>query len=889
MRKVTFTVNGAEKQVVVSEDRVLLDVLREDLALKGTKQSCDRKGQCGACTVIVDNKPVLSCVTKVRNLEGAKVITVEGLGTSENPHLIQHAFCITGAIQCGFCTPGMIMSAKALLDKNLNPTVEDVKKALRRNLCRCTGYKKIVEAVLLAARFLRGETTPDKEILRYEGETLGQSFIRPTAYIKAAGEAEFAGDIKLPDPLELVAVRSTENHALIKSIDYSEAEKMPGVAGVMTAKDIKGTNIIKVMAADQPVLCSDKVHVLGDAVAAVLAETKEQALAAAAMVKVEYEVLPEMREPADAMAEGAVEIHPGTPNLCHTGRQYRGNPEKALEEAEIVVESEFSTPMIHQAPLEPETASAWVEGEGEDKKLVVAGRGINIHQHCMLLQEALGFENVRVEEAYTGGNFGLKLDLTTEPLAAAAALHFNRPVRYVASLEESMKITTKRHPFDMKIRLGGTRDGNINVLDIDYMVNNGAYMSIGIGIVTRALQMLSGSYDIEHVRAEGKLCYTNNGWGGAARGAGPPQVNFALESAIQLFADKAGLDAYEVRRRNVLQPGQATSSGHVQDTWECVGCFDEIKPLYEEAVAAAKAFNDKADGTVRKGVGIAAASFGVGKGGPKDKATARVELNDDGTVTVFGSTADPGEGNDAMITQVAGHILGLAPGQVRYVTRNTDDTPDCGAASGSRITFVPGGAIQDACEQLKAAMDETGAKTASELKAAGKPVSFLGEKKLDTTALDENGQGRPYVGRVHGVQMAEVSVDTETGKVTVDRMTCVVDPGTIINPQVVEGQLEGGLDMGVGMALREEYILGKTKDWVTFKFPRITDMFEMNNILRGTPRANGTLGAVGVGEFVLLPTPACVTNAISFATGGARVRHLPATPEKVKAAIAEVR
>ena len=325
MKKVTFKVNGCSRQFIVEKDSVLLDLLRKDLRLTGAKQSCDRKGQCGACTVIVNRKAVRSCLTKVADLDGAEVITIEGLGTPQNPHLIQEAFVLAGAIQCGFCTPGMIMATKALLDENLNPTVEDIKKALRRNLCRCTGYKKIIEAVQLAGRFLRGETTPDQVRPDPSQGLIGVSHPRPSAMIKACGVAEFTADIHVSGAAELAAVHSPHAHALIKSIDTSAAEKMPGVIGVMTAKDIKGTNRLKYLVPDRPILCDTKVRYIGDPVAAVLAETREQALAATQAVKVEYELLPVMMTPSEALAEGAPQIHSDRPNLCYTQPQIRGD------------------------------------------------------------------------------------------------------------------------------------------------------------------------------------------------------------------------------------------------------------------------------------------------------------------------------------------------------------------------------------------------------------------------------------------------------------------------------------------------------------------------------------------------------------------------------------
>ena len=886
MKKIRLRVNGIWRELVVSSETVLLDVLREDLCLTGAKQSCDRKGQCGACTVIVNGQAVKSCLKTAAKLDGADVITIEGLGTPDNPHLLQVAFVLAGAVQCGFCTPGMIMATKALLDSSPNPSEAEIKRALSRNLCRCTGYRKIFAAVKLASRFLGGGIPPEIQRPEYSQGLIGASMMRPTAYMRACGTAQFTADIPVSDALHLAAVRSPHHCALIKAIDTGPVLAMPGVVGVMTAKDIKGSNRIKYLVADQQVLCDRKVQVLGDPVALVAARSRREALAGAEAVQVQYERLPAVRTPQEALAENAPQVHEGQPNRCFTQNQIKGDAQAALDASSAAVEAVFSTQLIHQAPLEPEACVAFLEGDGEDAKLVVIGRGINIHHHVMVLQEALGWEDIRYEEAFSGGQFGIKLDITSEALAGAAALHFRRPVRYVPSLTESMWMTSKRHPLSCRMRLGADREGRLTGLDVAFTMENGAYTSWGNGILLRVLQMLSGCYHLPHVKAFGELVYTNNAWGGAARGAGPPQMNFALESALDMLARKMGKDPLEFRLLNSLQPGLATSTGQVVEEWSFPGCLEALRPHYRRAVAEAAGFKE---GLKRRGVGIAGGSFGIGKAGPKDKSTVAVELDPDGGLTVYGSVADPGEGNDAMLTQLAAHAMGVPVEKIRLVTRDTDRTPDSSSASGSRATYMSGGALLLAVEALKKAMAEAGATTYQEMIRAGKPVKYLGTKVQQTTPLDpECGQGIPYESRVHGVQMAEVEVDLETGKLTILKMTAVVDAGTIINPLVVEGQIEGGLDMGAGMALREEYVHGETKDWVTFKFPTIRDALESEIILVQTPRLKGPVGAVGVGEFVLLPTAAAIMNAMQDATG-ARVHHLPATPQKVLAALAEGR
>jgi aldehyde oxidoreductase len=879
LKSLTLKINGVQHQCVVEEEMVLLDLLREDLKLTGTKQGCDRKGQCGACTVIVNGKTVLSCLTKVANLEGAEVITVEGLGTPDNPHLIQEAFVLSGAIQCGYCTPGLIMATKALLDKNPSPTFDEIKSALRGHLCRCTGYGKIIEAVELAGRFLRGEITPAEMNPDPNGKQIGVSHPRPWSMLKACGLAQFAADIVVPGALELAVVHSPHHNAKIKKIDCSKAEKMPGVAGVITAKDIKGNNAI---GKSQKVLfdVGDIAPVLGAHVAIVAARTKKEALAAAEAVKVDYEVLPRIGTTKEALAANAPEIYPDTGNVCMLNRQFKGDVKEALSSSAAVVEAEFNTQWVHQSPLEPEAAVAYLDGKGKDAQLVVIGRSIRIHDHVKVIKEALGWENVRYQEAFTGGQFGIKTELTSEHIAAAAALHFKKPTRYIPSTKESMQMTTKRHPFNMKLRLGADAKGKLTGFGIYATVEKGAFPAVGWVITHRSIAMLSGGYNIPNIFAEIKLVYTNNIWGGAARGAGPPQVNYALESAMDLLAAKVGIDSLAFRQLNILKPGGSTSSGHVMKEWALDGCFKRIEPEYERALEEAAAF--KSDG-IRRGVGLAGSSFGIGEA--MDKSDAAVELDPDGGLTIYASVADPGEGNDSMLTQIATHLTKIPHDKIRLQTRDSSLTPVSGISAGSRQTFMSGHALVKAIEALQAAMKEVGAKTHADLVKAGKPTRYQARHNLTHTGMDdETGQGEFFASRVHGVQMAEVEVNTRTGEVKVLKMTGVVDAGTVINPLNVLCQLEGGMDMGAGMALREKYVHGESVDWVTYKYPTFKTSFDKEVILLETPRENGPLGATGIGEFTLMPTSPSIMNAIENAIG-VRIYDLPATPDKILKAL----
>jgi aldehyde oxidoreductase len=516
---------------------------------------------------------------------------------------------------------------------------------------------------------------------------------------------------------------------------------------------------------------------------------------------------------------------------------------------------------------------------------VVVGRSINIHHHLGMLQEALGWENMRYEEAFTGGQFGIKIDVVSEGLCAAAAIHFRRAVRYIPSLHESMLMTPKRHPFRMEVTLAADAQGRLTAYTNDILVDNGAYHSMGHVVVNRALLMLSGSYNIPNVKADARLVYTNNPWGAAARGAGPPQANLALECAMEMLAGKLGMDPFEFRLQNILVPGQTKSTGRGVSEWPLPELMEAMRPHYqrarEEAAAATTA-------SLRRGVGLATGSFGIG--GPGDSSVAAVELDEDGGVSVYAAAADPGEGNDSMLTQIAAEVMGLPLDKVRLHTRSTDQTAASGPAAGSRITYMIGGAVVDALGKLKATMAETGAATAGELAAAGKPARYLGGKKNeDAGPLDpETGQGPSFESQVHAAQMVELAVDTGSGEVRVLKMTTAVDAGPVINPLNLTGQLEGGADMGVGLALRERYVAGQTRDWRTFKFPTIAESFPHEVIIRETPRPKGPLGCTGVGEMCLVPTAPAVINGIKDAVG-VFICDLPATPDKVLAALAQVK
>ena len=535
-----------------------------------------------------------------------------------------------------------------------------------------------------------------------------------------------------------------------------------------------------------------------------------------------------MMTPFEALAEGAYQIHKHSPNLCFAQPQLRGDAQKALVDSAALVEADFSTQMNHQAPLEPEVSAAYLDGQGQDAELVVYGRAIQINAMAAQIQEAVGWDKVRYKEPFVGGQFGIKASHTTEAIAAAAALHFKRPIRYVPSLAESMLISNKRHPFAMKVKMGADAKGRFTGYINEFVVDKGAYFLLGPIIPLRALYMLSGPYKLDDIYGMAKLVYTNNASGGAARGAGPPQVAFAMECAIDMLADQLGMDKLEIRKINSLEPGQAMSTGIKAEQWQFTELCDAIKPHWERAKQDAAA---NRNGSVKRGVGLGCHSFGIAE--PGDNAQLFVELDPDDGITIYAAVADPGEGNDSMLTQLAAHTLGIPQAKVRLYTRDTDKTVEMGPSAGSRMTYMAGGALLNALDKLKAVFEESGLKTYAELKKAGKPTRFEGTKAVPGGQLDPvTGQGPGYDSQVHNIQMAEVEVDTATGEVRVLKITSAVDAGTILHPLNFEGQSEGGMDQGVGYALREEYVHGRSNDWKTFKFPTMQQSFEVEYVTR---------------------------------------------------------
>ena len=715
-------------------------------------------------------------------------MTIEGIGTFEKPHPIQLAFAANGAVQCGFCTPGMIIRAKALLDKNPKPTREDIVKAIQPHLCRCTGYVKIFEAIENAGAFLRKEI---KSLKPKKGrKILGDEVPRRDALAKATGTTLFADDIPIDSCTYMKVVRSPHHHAKIVHIDRDEALAVPGVLAVFTAGDVKGTNVLKMTGDDQPVICGGKVRMIGDPVAAVVATTEKAALEAMGKVKVVYEELPAALTYQDALKDGAPEIHEGKPNAFFEQPIIYGHVEKGFREADAIAERDFATQVIEHGYLENDSGAAYIHENGQ---LVVMSGSQNIHQHKNTIAAAVGIEpeNVRMIQTPTGGAFGGKLDVSVGGLLGVAALSLQRPVKLVYTREETFAATTKRHGFVMKTKIGAKKDGILTAFQMDVFADGGAYKSFSNSVLTRGLVHSSGPYRFLSAKVMGRAIYTNSAIKGAMRGFGVPQTAFATEALLDGIAEKIGMDPLALRKKNGFVSGDTTICGQeLTDTFGFHDCLDQMRSHYKRAVKQAKT---QSTDMMKRGVGLACVYFGPGRSAP-DESEAWAELLPDNKLQVWIGSADMGQSSDTMFLQIAAKAFGYPLDKVLLCTTDTNYTPDGNFSSGSRQTYVSGRAVQRVVEQLKQTMEENGCKTYSEMKAKNIPTSSKMIHHTTTTKIDAtDGHGVPWETYSFGIQMAEVIVDVTTGKIDVLKVTAIHDHGTIINKINVDGQTLGGI------------------------------------------------------------------------------------------------
>lgn len=905
MIKKVLKVNGVERTLIVDQEALLSDVLRKQLHLTGVKVGC-ATGTCGACNVILNGKLVRTCTTRMKRVENwSTITTIEGIGSPLNLHPLQKAFIFHGALQCGFCTPGFIVSAKALLDTNPNPTREDVRDWFHqyKNACRCTGYISIVDAVMDAAKVLRGEMS--ESVLEYkapaDGRVYGTRYPRPTSVAKVCGLWDYGDDKagQLPEgTLHAALVYADVAHANIKGIDISAAEKAPGVVKVVTHKDVKGKNRITGLVTfptnkgdgwDRPVLCDEKVFQYGDAIAIVIADTKEQADAASKLVKLDLEVLPHYMNAPAAMAEDAIEIHPGTPNVYfHQGLVKGEDTKPIMEKAAYVVEGEYYLGRQPQMPIEPDVGFAYINDEG---KVVVHSKSICLQLHQAMIAPGIGVEldDLVIVQNPCGGTFGYKFCPSNEALVAVATMAVGgKPVHLSCSWAQLQFYTGKRSPFWFKVKLAADKDGKFLAAETDWSVDHGPYSEFGDLLTQRGMQYAFAGYDIPSMRGNGRTVCTNHCWGAPFRAYGSPQAFFASESLIDELAKKMGKDPFEIRELNCYRPGATTPTQQTPEVFVFPEQFEALRPRYERAVANAKL---RSTDTRKCGVGVSLGIYGCGLDGP-DTSENWAKLLPNNEVMIGNSWQDHGQGSD-MGTLAFAHEtlkpLGLKASQIHLCLNDTSITPNSGPSGGSRNNVVTGNAIRVSCENLLAAMKKADGtyRTYDEMVKEGIETQVYGKWTTPCTPCDvETGKGEPFCIYMYGLFLAEVEVDISTGKAHCYKMTHVADVGTITNQLVVDGQIYGGLAQGIGLALTEDFEFIKAhSNMIGAGFPFCNDITDDLEIIYVTkPRELGAFGAGGVGELPLTAPHCAVINAIDNACG-ARIRHLPAYPDKILAAL----
>jgi CO/xanthine dehydrogenase Mo-binding subunit len=740
------------------------------------------------------------------------------------------------------------------------------------------------------------------------GEVIGTSVPRRGAVERLTGACMFSSDYGLENPLTLKVVRSPHPHARILGVDTAEASRVPGVVRIFTAGDIPGKNLTGIINKDRPLLVADKARFSGDSVALVAAESEEAADRGAAAVKVAYENLPAVYDPAEALGDGAPAIHEKG-NLLFRRRVVRGDAEAAFSSCAAVVEETYRTSFLEHAYLEPDAGAGWVDADGT---LVIIASTQNPHYDHSEVVALLGVEGdrVRIIQAATGGGFGSKLDLNMQGFIGLALYHLQRPVRCVYSREETFAATSKRHPLIMRMKTGAGKDGRLQAMKCRILCDTGAYGSYGMAVASRAAVHAAGPYQIGHVDTEALCVYTNNPVAGAMRGFGTPQIAFAHESQMDMLAERLGMDPLEIRRRNALRVGSVTATGQKLAASVGLGeCLDAVRPSYEKARTSRSEKNRSP--FTRRGVGVGAMWYGIGNTGVQNPSTAQIEMDLDGGVTLYTGCADIGQGSTTVLGQIAGGTLGLAPDDIRMIVGDTKLTTNAGASSASRQTYISGNAVRDAAAKLADVLlteavdlmklpksslavqggfvvdrDDPGrrvpfSKLAARAHRRGIPLRWQGYFDPVTSPLDpETGQGEPYATYAYACHVAEVTVDITTGEVTVDRVVAAHDVGRAIHPEAVVGQICGGVAMGVGFALMEEFTPGATASYKDYHIPTANDMPEVVPIIVESAEPTGPFGAKGVGEPALIPTAPAVLNAISDALGK-RIVHLPANLERV--------
>ena len=839
----SFSVNG--KPVECDREKKLLRFLRDDLRLTSVKDGCS-EGSCGACTVLIDGKPVRSCSVLTSEVTGKAITTIEGL-SEKDMEIFTRAFGEAGAVQCGFCTPGMVLCTKSLLDENPDPTEHDIRHAIRNNICRCTGYAKIVKAIGLAASYMK-KARPETDDGNWK---IGKHVPRVDVRDKVTGKGRYPDDIYIDGMLFAVAVRSSHPRARILSIDLSRAEVVPGVVAILTADDIPGDRKVGHIIRDWDAMIGigGITRYLGDVICLVAAETFDAARKAAKRVKVGYEVLECVRNPYEAMADGAPLVHEKGNLLGHTHVD-RGDVDKALNDADYVLTEKFSTPWTEHAFLEPECAVS-VPMEDGGVKIYSTDQGVYDTRRETAPMLGLSEDMVRVENCYVGGAFGGKEDVSVQHLSALVAFLTKRPCKMKLTRQESLIVHPKRHPMDMEFTLGCKKDGTILGLKANIIADTGAYASLGIPVLQRACTHASGPYNYQNFRIDGYAYYTNNPPAGAFRGFGVTQSCFAIETLLNHMADRIGISHWDIRFKNAIRPGQSLPNGQI---------VDDSTGLVETLLAVKDVFFSHPTA----GIACAMKNAGVGVGLP-DYGRVRLEIVG-GKVVIHCAGSCLGQGMCTVLKQIVCDVTGLPAGLVVEEKANTANAPDSGTSSGSRHTTITGEAARRAAVQLKEALD-----AADGLKAL-EGQDFYAEYLAKTDPFGSD-LPNPKSHVAYGYATQVCVIEEKTDKIL--RIYAAHDVGRAINPTNVEGQIEGGVVMGMGYALRENYPIENcvpTAKFASLNLFRADEVPEIVPIIVERPGLDVGSGAIGLGEIVCIPTAPAIADAYYRLDGLFRTR-----------------
>ena len=848
----SFFVNGC--QVSTSKKQSLLRFLRDEMHLTSVKDGCSQ-GACGACTVLIDGETCKACVPQTDRLEGRSIITVDGLSKWES-EVYTYAYGEAGAVQCGFCIPGMVMCTKGLLDRNPDPTEEEIKYALRNNYCRCTGYVKIIAAVKLAAKIMRAGKIPAAGA---DDWLLGSRVHRLDVEEKVLGYGKYPDDYYLDGMCYGTALRSKYPRARVLSIDTTAAKALPGVIDVFTAADIPGENKIGHLKHDQYTMIpvGGLTHYLGDAIALVAAEDMETAEKAKKLIKVEYEVLPAVHNIQEAAAEDApLVFDEETTNVQAYKHVSRGNAEEAISKAAHVISHHFETPWTEHAFLEPECAVAYIDDDG-DVMIISTDQSAycTFHESSLML----GTDKVKCQNALVGGGFGGKEDMTVQHLAALITYLTRRPVKVRLTRAESLLIHPKRHHFEMDFTMGCDEEGHIMGVKAKVASDTGAFASLGGPVLERACTHAAGPYAYENFEIEGRAYYTNNPPAGAFRGFGVTQTCFATETLLNMMADEIGITPWEIRYRNAIRPGGVLPNGQIVDeSTGLVETLEAVKEEYEAALAAGKPV----------GIACAMKNAGVGVGIP-DWGRVKLIVEEDAKLHIYSGASCIGQGLGTVLVQMTVTNTDLTRDDIVYERSNTWIAPDSGTTSGSRQTMITGEACRRACEKLMEAKGSD--KSLKDLIGQ----EFYGDYLAKTDPLGADVPN-PVSHVAYGYATQVCILNEKTGKI--DRMIAAHDVGKAVNPLSCEGQIEGGVVMSIGYAVREKYPIDENckpvEKYGSIGLFRAHEIPKIDAIVIDKPGLNVACGAIGIGEITSIPTAPAITDAY-YRYDGSRRYVLP--------------